>query len=164
MNKKMQNVMMAASFILLGLIMFLSSFWMKSLAQSQVDPGFVPRIIAVGLVALGILNTLAEFRKNDPHTDRPAAGQTAQSRKPFLKRHGFTLTLILTFVYIWLIPLAGFLLATLSYLFCQICIFAHDLSIKKLIQYAAIAVAAATGIYLIFASGFGMMLPAGILG
>ena len=162
MNKK--NVFMSLSFILLGLVMFFSSFWMKSLAQSQVGPGFVPRIIAVGLVALGSINTLAEFRKTDPQTDRPAAEQTDGSRKPFLKRHGFSLTLILIFLYLCLIPLTGFLLATPCYLFCQICIFAHDLSIKKLIQYAAIAAVAAVGIHLVFVSAFGMMLPAGILG
>ena len=167
MRKKYQGVAMAGAFVLLGIVLFISSFEMKSLAQAQVGPELVPRIVASGMIILGLLNVCSEYRKAKKEAEPEGAAQEdgcTEEKKPFLKRHGFGLTLALVFAYVWLMPLVGFILATVMYLFCQICIFAHDLSKKKLLQYVLISVLTSVGVYLIFALVFGLPLPSGIWG
>lgn len=172
MYKKYASVMMAGVFVLLGILMFVSSFGMKSLAHAQVGPEFVPRIIAVCMVALGVVHVISELRVVRAGTGSavPAEQGSTQEqeredgKKTFLKQHGFLFTLVLIFAYAALMKPVGFILTTVGYMLCQICILAHDLRPVKLAQYALLSTVVSVGIYLLFVYVFGMILPAGILG
>lgn len=167
MNKRYGNLMMALAFVVLGTVMFVSSFQMKSLAKANIGPELVPRIIAVSLIGLGLLHTSEEFRRlktAEQMQSMPEAAETQHEQKPFRQKYGFWLTIGLIFLYIWGISVLGFLLATIVYLFFQICTFAYDLRRQKLVQYALISFITAIVVYVLFVKVFRISLPAGILG
>lgn len=167
MNKRYGDLMMAFAFVVLGAVMFVSSFHMKSLTKTNIGPELVPRMIAVSLMVLGLLHTLEEFRQlktaKQLHST-PESGEAKHEKKLFRQTYGFWITIGLVFLYILGISVFGFPLATMVYLFFQICAFANDLSRRKLIQHALISFVTALIIYILFVKVFRISLPTGILG
>lgn len=167
MNKRYGSLMMALAFVVLGAVMFVSSFHMKSLTKANVGPEFVPRIVAVSLMGLGLLHTLEESRRLKAGKQVQGKQESTEMKyeeKPFRQKYGFWITVGLVFLYILGISVIGFPLASIAYLFLQICTFAHDLGRKKLLQYALISFVTAAVISILFVKVFRVSLPVGILG
>jgi len=72
-------------------------------------------------------------------------------------------TLGLLILYLALIPLLGYIVASTLYIFCQIIVLNRG-NKQRYVQYALISIVCSAIIYLLFVKVFTVMIPSGILG
>jgi putative tricarboxylic transport membrane protein len=153
MNKK--TIGLGFFSITLGIAILIMSNGIRDFAAVGVGAKFFPRIAAVGFMILGALlvyqNRSAIFVR--------AVNQDAKkaiSFAPFV-------TLGLLILYLALIPLLGYIVASTLYIFCQIIVLNRG-NKQRYVQYALISIVCSAIIYLLFVKVFTVMIPSGILG
>ncbi|MGE4283158.1 MAG: tripartite tricarboxylate transporter TctB family protein [Clostridia bacterium] len=157
MFKKYKNIISGSFVFLVALIMFITSFGIKSRSVGKIGPAFVPQLIAIFLALLSVSVIINGIRK------LKVEGSTESHEQEATKKSGVIATLILIAVYIGLLETVGFIIMTAIYLFIQFNILAPDKN-KKQPKFALIAVLVSVSVYYVFVSVFELMLPAGILG
>jgi putative tricarboxylic transport membrane protein len=123
--------------------------------KAFIDAAFVPYLLAAGIILMGTLQTFLATRLAERDD---AAGEAAIDRTALIK----TVALILG--YIALMNPLGFPPTTAAYLFCQFIVLTPPGRKKNYTAYAIIAVVSALAVFYTFRAGFGIMLPAGLLG
>lgn len=146
--------------VLLGLVVFTLSWQYPFMAGNQIGPGFLPRIASAGLILIGALLLMDEFRSGSIlEGDGAVAVMQEQTPEELKATHRKLIVVgILTPIACLLFPLLG-ILPSLTIL-----AFVLSAFVEKMPKLTSAIVAAATfaGFYLIFVTVLNVQLPFGI--
>ncbi|MFM1651730.1 tripartite tricarboxylate transporter TctB family protein [Brevibacillus sp. B_LB10_24] len=146
---KKSDFFVGIALILLSVAVWITSGGFPSVGDTDVGPGFFPRLIAGGLILLSVLMVAGSFRPL-PNSEEDAA-PTLWGRT--------VLGIVCTFVFLALVYLGGFHLATPVFLFGFMWLFGY----RKPVASILVAVLVTLLIYLIFETALQVPLPAGVL-
>ncbi|WP_172408223.1 tripartite tricarboxylate transporter TctB family protein [Desulfosporosinus sp. FKA] len=151
------NLIDSIATILLGFIIwFMIPYQIvipSSLAQVAVNPQLIPRILAVVLILAGVFHLLSCFR----HKERSIVNEGKQEDGAIIR---LLLGMIAIFAYVALMPILGFVLATILDILC----FIYLLGQPKWYISLPVAVIASVIIWVIFYQLLNVPLPTGFLG
>jgi len=153
MQKNLSSNVVNLVLVLSGASLFISAQSIKVGSAMAQGGDFMPKLLSGIWLVLAIAIFVTGIR--EPHN----ASEKAVSIK------GFIATLILLFVYIFLLRPVGFVVASTLYVFVQMMLFAPKeyKSKKNYILFAVIAIVLPIIINLIFANAFSLILPEGTL-
>ena len=159
MTERGLGILAGCMFALLGAAAFVIALSIPARMPVGIDSGVLPEIFAAGLVACGLL--LAS-------TSALAPGRAAGTRPADEKAEGsgtvpLVVNVVLIVGYVACLGYLGFILSSAIFLFLQISLL-DDRSLPHLARHAAFAVLATILIWALFAKGFGLLLPSGMLG
>lgn len=158
--KKMRDMAAGAAILLLGGVMFITSFSISSGASTGMGPAFMPRLLSGMLTVLGILILMEGIKQARTESQKEKEEKGKSDYLSVILSVGFLL------VYIAAIKPVGFMMSSMVYLFAQINLFTWKMEKTKAsyLLYLVISVVAAVAVFYIFTKGFKLMLPAGFLG
>jgi len=153
---------------LYGVVVLLISavlwFWMiptqiKTRKAYFADAAMIPRFAVVVMVIMSVLLIWLSCRKKSMEEIKALFSPSSYSlnTKVLIKQLVF---LVLMFVYINLIPVTGFVIATVPFTFIFLHLFGSKAALKNLLIAAAFSLIA----YLLFTYAFRVNLPSGWLG
>ncbi|MEF3331412.1 tripartite tricarboxylate transporter TctB family protein [Oceanobacillus oncorhynchi] len=149
----------------ISIVMFIGSLNMEALTEGAVGSDFMPKVIAILIAVMSIPVIVSGFKSGEiDKTDEEAPA--AEVKEGTDNKNSFIyliLTIILLFVYLFLIPILGFLITTAAYLIIQMLLFSKW-TIKNALLYGVISIVTSSVIYFVFRNVFYVMLPAGIFG
>ena len=153
MQKNLSSNVVNLVLVLSGASLFISAQSIKVGSAMAQGGDFMPKLLSGIWLVLAIAIFVTGIR--EPHN----VSEKAVSIK------GFIATLILLFVYIFLLRPVGFVVASTLYVFVQMMLFAPKeyKSKKNYILFAVIAIVLPIIINLIFANAFSLILPEGTL-
>lgn len=173
MERNYSDLITGTFLLALSIVMFIATFNIEALTDSRVGADFMPKIIAVLIAIMSIPVIVNGFKRekviesdgksavsDDSEVSVSEAKEETDNEKSYIS---LVLTIILLFVYLFLIPIIGFLIATSAYLIIQMLLFS-EWTIRNAIRYAIISIVTSTIVYFVFRNAFYVMLPAGILG
>ena len=146
--------------LLVAVGMFYASFNIRVLAigsgsTSFVGSGFMPRLVAVGMVILSCIIIWQSWQKNKV-TDRSASSKDSCSvRETYLP---VVVSVALLVVYIAFMEKLGFVIMTAVYLCGQMLILATA-EHRKPVLFVVVSIVSALAIYYTFVEVFQLMLP-----
>ena len=163
---------------LFGLGVFVLSFTVKTRTVLTIGPGFMPRIIGAILLLLGVVLTLQTFRKKretEKNTEteikrsehpeqRSKAEDALVSRISRNQKFPVVATFVLLILYVGLLEVLGFTLATVCYLALQFLVLAEERTRKRALLYVLASLVCSAVITVIFGYFLRLYLPQGILG
>lgn len=155
--KKKVEIIVGVVFFVLGFSMFSMSGAMQPVIENDIGPGFLPKIVGIGFMALSIVKLIFALRikaeKNDVIAEKPAYMKGA-------------LTVLIFTVYVLSFKSAGFLISSILYLFAEITLLKYDgVDFKNGVKSTVlISVLVPTIVYFFFTGVLDLVLPAGILG
>ena len=157
MFEKSKDIISGITLILIGAIMFVSTFSIKVISGMSVGitSDFVPKIATIAMVIFGAFILVDGLKKYKEYTDE-------RVNKSSVNRNVIA-TLIIIGTYIFLINLLGFIVSTTLYLFIQCNILAPKEKRNKAL-FLIISVVTAIIVYYLFSRVFLLMLPLGIFG
>lgn len=163
-----KDLFTSAFLIVFSIVMYVASNSIKKLTVSKIGADFAPKLVASAMLILSIfylINSIKQLKKTGseiPVEKDPAADEdTAEKKK--ISPLSVLATIGLLILYIILLPMIGFLITTVIYLFLQMYLLA-DRSERKIPVFLVTSVVTSVSVYFIFKSVFHLMLPAGILG
>ena len=163
MNKNQKTNLYAVTFSLVyGIVLLIMTSMMDAPQKSgQVGADFLPRVIAILIIALSI-GFLATTLSSALKTMKSGNKAENTSEKQNVKR--IIITMALLVAYVALMNTIGFVITTIIYLFLQMVILGNHPTKKDIILYAVIAVVVPIVVNYVFVEGFQLLLPEGILG
>lgn len=146
--------------LIVAAAMYYASFGIRKLAigggsTSFVGSGFMPRLVASGMIILSATIIWKELKKV---RDAGKAGCVKEELSLLEKYLPVVVSLVLFTAYIALMEIVGFVIMTVIYLFGQMLILAAP-EHRKPIMFAVIAVVGAVAINYTFIEIFQLMLP-----
>lgn len=182
MAKKHRDIFTGLFFLAFSVVMYISTFNIVGLTDVQLGADFMPKLtsIAIAITSIGLIvngfrkgtetAATAEMIENKENTYE-SIGEESRSMKEVgtkdsKKKLGYIsliFTVILMIGYLILLPILGFLIASILYLFLQMMLFS-DWRSKKIPLYLMISIVTSAFIYYVFRNLFYVMLPSGILG
>lgn len=166
MERKYSDVYAGGFLLVLSIVMFISTFSIQALTDSRVGADFMPKIIAVLIAILSIFIIVNGFRRKDEIVRDEQEVSSLENEVESKNDKSYLLVIIsvaLMFIYLFLIPILGFLISTTAFLLIQMLLFS-EWKAKNIILYLIISIIASTLIYYLFRNVFYVMLPSGILG
>lgn len=154
MNNKTRDIICSIIFLLTGLFLFQQSLGIKSIMEKDLGSGFMPKVIAVSLVAIAVLKLVLSIVKKDSEN---------KSSKEDSDSMGGLLTIGALLFYVLTFEIIGFILSTALYLFFQITILSNQEN-RKLGLFLIISIGFSIAIYGLFVYLIDRPLPIGILG
>lgn len=159
-----------------GVFFYIITFGTKSFTTGTIKADTIPKALAVILFGLGVcivLRWVIITRKNQkagqsaPEMDNASESAAADdpaaekpSRKNAIYQKATTpITLVLIFLYIFIMNQLGFVISTVLYLSAQITLLSTELSWKSFLKSFVVALIAAILIFLIFGKAFKLPLP-----
>ncbi|MFD1849577.1 tripartite tricarboxylate transporter TctB family protein [Oceanobacillus bengalensis] len=164
-ENKLVDIFSSLFLIALSIVLYVSTFSFRQMSASKIGSDFLPQVVAIGLFILSIIlfiNAFVGWRKEKKLAEETVATETKEKKEKI----SYTLVFIslgLMAVYLVLIPILGFLIATSVYLFVQIYLIAPE-DKKSIIKFAVVSILISAFVYFVFKNVFYLMLPAGILG
>ena len=139
--------------MVLGVMIFFSSYTIKTNMFSQFSSSLLPRTVATLMFFLGALEVLVSWRVQG--TGNPAISKQA------IMQVCISITSML--VYALCIDAVGFIIMTTLLMFVQMLIISNW-KYKKSVSYLIISAGSSVAFYYLFSHVFYLMLPQGILG
>lgn len=174
---------------LFGLGVFVLSFTVKTRTVLTIGPGFMPRIIGAILLLLGVVLTLQTFRKKqtpakNTETEKKSEEKSEKNSKVSEQRSQaedtlkdalvsrisrnrkfpVVATFVLLILYVGLLEILGFTLATACYLALQFLVLAKERTRKRTLLYVLASLVCSAVITVIFGYFLRLYLPQGVLG
>lgn len=164
MLKKYKDYISSVVIIVIGTILFCTTFSIKKIGGVSTDIGsdLMPKITSLLLIMIGILLFIQKyiFGKKNKKVDFNITKTTVPTK---LFNKAVLSTLIIILLYIILMQPLGFILSTTIYLITQIFVLTPKEYFKS-IRVIIIAVVTSVVVYYLFVYFFYLLLPAGILG
>lgn len=156
MISKYKDVISGAALLALGVLLFATSFSIPRGAEMGVGAGFMPKLMSILLAIAGLVMVVQGKAAAVQAKDKAAEIDGANYK-------AVVLSLVYLGLFVALLSRLGFVITTFAYIFFQTILFCPvDRRNYKIITL--VAVVATALIYIIFAKGFKLLLPAGILG
>lgn len=157
----------ASVFLLaVSVLMFIATYNIQQMTVSAIGADFAPRLVAGGLFILSFIMLITSIRKQKnpaAQAEEESDEDTEADQSVPISKKSVLLTIGLLIGYVALIPIIGFLLMTVVYLFLQMYILAEK-SQRRIVLFLVISVISSGVIYYCFKNIFYLRLPAGILG
>lgn len=156
------------------LVVFLLIFYGASHITAKISDGvvsarFFPYLVAGFGTILSLSLVISNaYKKWVLKVGAPKAGQEAQTINeekksgPPIRWGMIVLSIVLMAIYLILIDILGFIVASMLYLMAQILILQQNRTVKRVIMVVAISIVVPVIIYLPFRYIFSLMLPLGI--
>lgn len=151
--KVKKDVISGIFFMGLGVMIFFSSYTIKTNMFSQFSSSLLPRTVAALMFMLGTLEVIVSWRAEG--ADNPAI-----SKKALMQ---VCISIISMLVYALSIDVVGFIIMTTLLMFVQMLIISNW-KYKKSVSYLIISAGSSVAFYYLFSQVFYLMLPQGILG
>lgn len=170
MSKKKKNIIPNVVIFILSLFFFIASFTIKlTNIDKIVGSRLFPQAVTLLLMAFSLFLIVADIMANK-RIDEAKEVVEEQNKEAIeaVDKPNYINT-ILVFgsfaLYLTLLQQIGFIISTILYLTSQMYILApkEDKTPKKILMYTVISIVSTIVIYLIFAEGFQLVLPRGIL-
>lgn len=142
--------------LIISIFYFIASFYLETLVLTVVGPEFFPRIIAVIMFICSVILIITGLK--DLKKEKLIQKDGCDKEK-FNKKVIFTF-LILT-LYVLLLDIISYPLATIGYLIIQMAILAPE-GKRNYRLFTIIALITGIGVYMLFRYSFNIMLPLGI--
>lgn len=161
MTERLKGFISAAVAWAVALWIFIFTRNLSSGTNDLIKPEFVPRVIAVGLIALGIGMFIQGLKTKVTEKERKALEDKKAERRaiPLIERLTPLLTLVLIFLFLFFLKKIGFTICATIYLTMQMTLLSGDFSLKSWLKYFIIALAASVAILFVFRYGFKLKLP-----
>ena len=161
MLKKYRDSVVAVCIMIIAVILFISTFSIRSLLGMNPGPDFMPKVASVLLFldALGMFVEGLETAKGYvPETidEQEAAYRKAGNRKVLY-------SVLLIGFYVYSLRTLGFVISSTIYSFCQMIVLTPYGKKKNYVLFAIISFAFALFIFLVFTKVLYLMLPAGLM-
>ncbi|MFD1065653.1 tripartite tricarboxylate transporter TctB family protein [Oceanobacillus locisalsi] len=165
MERNYGDLITGSILLVLSITMFMGSLNMEALTDDVVGPDFMPKIVSILIAIMSIFVIISGFiSKGKSETDEETPVMKDEEETDNKKGYFYLiLTVILLFVYLFLIPILGFLITTAAYLIIQMLLFSKWTT-RNLLLYGVISIITSSIIYFVFRNVFYVMLPAGIFG
>ena len=151
--------------VLLAAFLFIASFFVETSTVTTLGPEFMPRLISVVIVLLGLLNlntAIRDFKFLKDHGQlEPYEGK--KTFKQLFYDNLDWVSGVLMLVYVFSIGSLGFLLPSIVYMFLQILLYTTMGKRNYLVAILS-SVLIPCAVYFLFRNYFFLMLPKGILG
>ena len=161
MLAKYRDVICGGVIMIIAVILFISTYSIKSLLGMNPGPDFMPKVASVLLfiVAAGIVaEAVGKLKDYVPEvvSDEEMAYRKAGNRKVILS------ALLIGF-YVFSLETLGFVIATMIYEFCQMIVLTPVDKKKRYVLFAIITVVSTLFFYVAFTKFLYLMLPQGLL-
>lgn len=161
MIKKYGDIIFGGVVMLIAVVLFISTFSIRSLLGMNPGPDFMPKVASVMLfiVAAGITwEGVMKLKNYVP--EEVSAEDTAFAKA---ENRNVLLSVIIIGFYVFSMNYLGFIISTIIYTFCQMVILTPYGKKKTYILYLIISLVCAFGLYLAFTRVLYLMLPQGLL-
>ena len=161
MTERLKGFISAAVAWAAALWIFIFTRNLSSGTNDLIKPEFVPRVIALGLIILGIGMFIQALKTNVTEEERKALEEKKAERRatPLVQRLTPLLTLVLIFLFLFFLKKIGFTVCATVYLTLQMTLLSGDFSLKSWLKYFVIALVVSVAILFIFRYGFKLKLP-----
>jgi putative tricarboxylic transport membrane protein len=161
---KNKNIQSGIFLLLVSVVMFAATLSFKQLTASQVGPAFMPQIIAVliGLMSIAIIIEGYRKVKSGTEDDPEEEGEEAEGNAKEVSYRPVIQSFVLMAAYVAVMPIVGFLITTIVYMFMQMMILSSKPE-RRWLLFAVVSVVATSIIYYVFRNVFYIMLPSGLL-
>jgi Tripartite tricarboxylate transporter TctB family. len=154
MLTKHRDLLAGAFLVLMGVVMQIASWSIPRGVSMNYGADVMPKMVSALLALFGVAVVLQSrflVRSGETKAAKPGNGKAV------------VLSLVFLAVYIGLLSRVGFIIMTALYLFAQTLLYAPREKRNHLL-FAVISVVVTVAVYLIFAKGFKLILPYGVLG
>lgn len=161
MSESRKDQLSGLVFLAFSIFLYAGSYAIKMSKADSLGPQFFPRIVAIVMGVLSVIQIFGSTRKNLKEKGKKV------EKKPFTFNLPLLLSIVLLVGYYFLLKPVGFIPLTIVYLFCQMYLLFPRGSYKEkklLIISICTSVAVPIAVYYLFYYGFQIFLPAGILG
>ena len=161
MTERLKGFISAAVAWAVALWVFIFTRNLSSGTNDLIKPEFVPRVIALGLIILGIGMFIQALKTKVTEEERKALEEKKAERRatPLVEWLTPLLTLVLIFLFLFFLKKIGFTVCATVYLTLQMTLLSGDFSLKSWLKYFVIALVVSVAILLIFRYGFKLKLP-----
>ncbi len=161
MTERLKGFISAAVAWAAALWIFIFTRNLSSGTNDLIKPEFVPRVIALGLIILGIGMFIQALKTKVTEEERKALEEKKAERRatPLVERLTPLLTLVLIFLFLFFLKKIGFTVCATVYLTLQMTLLSGDFSLKSWLKYFIIALVVSVAILFIFRYGFKLKLP-----
>ncbi|MFB5663645.1 tripartite tricarboxylate transporter TctB family protein [Alteribacillus sp. HJP-4] len=185
---KVKDLAATIALLIVSVVMYSATFTFGRLTVSQIGPDFAPRIVAIAMFVLSavlLFQTLLDWKKAKKLMSGPSVPEhektkeekiaeemllegtkveSSETRAQRASRYrNVLITTGLIALYIAVMPIIGFLISTIVYLFVQFCLLAQR-KYWNIPIFAILAILTSVVIYYTFRLGFELRLPSGIAG
>ena len=161
---KNKNIQSGIFLLLVSVVMFAATLSFKQLTTSQVGPAFMPQIIAalIGLMSIAII--IEGYRKMKSGTEGglEEEGEEEPGNAKEVSYRPVIQSFVLMAIYVAVMPIVGFLITTMLYMFLQMMILSSKPE-RRWLLFTVVSVVASSVIYYVFRNVFYIMLPSGLL-
>lgn len=161
MTERLKGFISAAVAWAVALWIFIFTRNLSSGTNDLIKPEFVPRVIALGLIILGIGMFIQALKTKVTEEEQKALEEKRAERQatPLIERLTPLLTLVLIFLFLFFLKKIGFTVCATIYLTLQMTLLSGDFSLKSWLKYFIIALVVSVAILFIFRYGFKLKLP-----
>jgi len=158
-EKKYNDLGSGITVTIFGILYLAFSFSIKvTKLGGSTSSRMFPQLIAVIFIFLGVMLIIRSLKH------RVVGGQEGQAPAKFGKKYQRVLSVfVISFLYVLLMNILGFIIATPLYLYAFILVLSPKDGKKNHLRDVVIAIVATALLYFGFRYGFSMMLPRGIL-
>lgn len=160
MNETKSNLYSAVVFVVFGAFVYIGSFWIPATSSDVLGSRFFPRVVAVIIILLGMIQVVSSMRLIKLQQPEQAAPQAGGVNRPLL------LTGAALFVYYVLVLQIGFVITSVLYLLFQGSVLMDKESLgnkRQLLILILVSVILPIAINAIFWNVFQIALPKGKL-
>jgi phosphate/sulfate permease len=170
MVKKYGDIYSSVFLLLFSVVYFIATFYLREMTVSAIGSEFVPRLVAIGIFILSVALLLKSIKQlklqkyEEVKEQQEQSNQEVKSNESSMtKALNVIATIGLIAVYIFLMPMIGFIITTILYLFIQFVLLAPK-SQRNYLLFITLAIVVSVSVYYVFKFVLHLMLPAGILG
>ena len=150
MTERLKGFISAAVAWAVALWIFIFTRNLSSGTNDLIKPEFVPRVIALGLIILGIGMFIQALKTKVTEEERKALEEKKAERRatPLVEWLTPLLTLVLIFLFLFFLKKIGFTVCATVYLTLQMTLLSGDFSLKSWLKYFVIALVVSVAIRL----------------
>ncbi len=156
MIKKYGDIISGSFIIAVSVLIFVLSFSIKQFETEGVGAAFMPRVVSVFFLLLGIALVKGGIKTYKNFKEGSNEASLSDYRAVFY-------TLILLLLYVSLLSTVGFIIMSTIYLFLQFIIVSRKEE-RNFVLFGILSVVTSLGAYYLFLMAFNVILPSGILG
>jgi putative tricarboxylic transport membrane protein len=167
LDTRVKELLSALAFLVISIILYLATLNIKSMTSMGVGPDFAPKLVAIGMFILSVILLIKEIRnwkltRNNDSSHSKAEKDVSVNQSYKKKYKNALLTTVLIALYIFAIPIVGFLISTILYLMIQFCFLGERKYWNKPLFFILSLIVSAA-VYFTFRLAFEVRLPAGVL-
>ncbi len=161
MLKKYRDVICGVVLMIVAVILFISTFSIRSLLGMNPGPEFMPQVASVLLFIVSAGIAIEGYGHSKYYTEEEVDDEEKKYRSA--GRRKVLYSVILIGFYVFAFDFLGFVISTIIYEFCQMIILTPVGQKKNYLLFAAVSIISTVFFYIVFNYVLYLMLPVGLL-